>query len=146
MLCLLLVACGAAVILGSLDIIPYHLSEGTPVWLGLAAGTVFILAGAAMVNGYVFGGGKDFDARASPLVYTTQQLLGFSICALFAAIAGWIAFGAGPRNFTMQVSLPFMERHGAGVDWMGRAMFGVGALICAAMAIAGLAAAFRRRR
>ena len=146
MLGLLLVACGAAIILGSLEIIPYHLTEGTPVWLGLAAGAVFILAGAAVVNGYVFGGGMDFVARASPLAYTTQQLLGFSICALFAAIAGWLALGAGQRSFTMQISLPFVERHGASVDWLGRAMFGVGALICAAMAIAGLAAAFRRRR
>ena len=146
MLGLLLAACGAAAILGALDIIPYPLTKGTPVWVGLAAGALFILAGAAMVNGYVFGGGKDFDTKASPLVYTTQQLLGFSICALFAAIGGWIALGAGERNFSMSISLPFVEQGGRGGDGLGRAMFGLGALMCAAMAMYALVAAFRGRR
>jgi hypothetical protein len=37
MLGLVLVACGVAPILGVLEIIPYPLTRGTPVWVGVAA-------------------------------------------------------------------------------------------------------------
>ena len=37
-------ACGVAPILGALQIIPYPLTPGTPTWVGIAAGAVFILA------------------------------------------------------------------------------------------------------
>ena len=141
----LLAICGAAAILGSLDIIPYPLTEGTPVWVGVAVGAAFILAGAAVVNGYVFGGGSRFDMQASPVVYRTQQVLGVGICSLFAAIAGWVALYADPRSITTGISLPFYEESGRGGGFVGRAMFGLGALMCAAMAIYGIVRALRGR-
>ncbi len=139
-------ACGVAPILGSLDIIPYTLTPGTPVWVGIAAGAVFVLAGAALINGYAFGGGEDFEARATPGVYRVQQLLGFTICALFAAIAGWVAFGPGEREFTSSISLPFWQSKGRGSPNIGRAVFGAGAIMCAGIAMVALVAAFRKRR
>ncbi len=146
MLALVLVACGVAPILGALEIIPYPLTPGTPVWVGVAAGGVFILGAAAMINGYVFGGGKNFDAEAPPRVRAVQNMLGFTILASFAAIAGWVGFGPGERSFSSSISLPFWESQGRGNDVVGRAVFGFGAILCAAFAIGLLFGSFRRRK
>jgi hypothetical protein len=139
-------ACGVAPILGALQIIPYPLTPGTPTWVGIAAGAVFILAGAAIINGYVLGGGEHFETRATPAVRRVQNVLGFAILASFAAIAGWIGFGEGERNFSSSISLPFWESEGRGNDTVGRVAFGMGAIMCAAMAVAVVFRSFRKRR
>jgi len=139
-------ACGVAPVLGSLEIIPYKLTPGTPVWVGIAAGFVFVLAGAALINGYVFGGGEDFESRATRGVYRVQQLLGFTICALFVAIAGWIGFGPGEREFMSSISLPSWQSQGRGSPNIGRVVFGAGAIMCAGIGMVALVAAFRKRR
>lgn len=56
----------------------------------------------------------------------TQYLLGLGIISSLAAIATWIAFGPGPRAFT--VTLPFVGR-GPGDETVGRAVFGFGAVL-----------------
>jgi hypothetical protein len=143
---LLVIACGVAPILGALDIIPYRLTPGTPVWVGVAAGAIFIVGGLALINGYALGGGKNFDQEAGPFVYIAQQLLGFSICALFAAVAGWIAFGPGERQFNQSISLPFWQSTQEGSPSVGRMVFGFGAVVCAALALYALVQAVRGRR
>jgi len=143
---LVLVACGVAPILGALEIIPYPMICGTFVWVGIAVGGVFILGGAALINGYVFGGGKNFEAEAVPLVRTIQNVLGFAILAAFAAIGGWIGFGPGERNFSSSISVPFWHSEGRGNVSVGRAVFGLGAIICAAMAIAVAFGSLRKRK
>jgi hypothetical protein len=142
---LVVMACGVAPILGALDIIPYPLTRGTPVWVGVAGGGIFLLGGAALINGYVFGGGKNFEKDAPPFVRATQHVLGFAILASFAAIGGWIGFGPGERNFSSSISLPFWEGEGRGGTSVGRAVFGFGAIVCAAVAVALAVNSFRRR-
>jgi hypothetical protein len=143
---LIVMACGVAPILGALEIIRYPLTKGTPAWVGVAVGGVFILTGAAFINGYVFGGGKNFDAEAPPRVRAVQNLLGFVILAGFAAIGGWIGFGPGEREFSSSISLPFWYSEGRGNVSLGRAAFGLGAIVCAAMAIAVAFRGFRNRQ
>jgi len=145
-LALVLIAGGVAPILGALEVIPYPLTKGTPAWVGVAAGGVFILTGAAFINGYLFGGGKNFDAEASPRVRAIQSVLGFAILAGFAAIGGWIGFGPGEREFSSSISLPFWNSEGRGNVSLGRAAFGLGAIVCAAMAIAVAFRGFRKRK
>ena len=133
----LVIACGIAPILGALKLIPAPLTPGTPVWVGVCAGMLFVLGGVALINGYAFG------ARTRPFA---ENALGFAICAVFAAVFGWIAFGSGDRNFSSSIELPFWRHDGRGSEWFGRAMFGLGALMAAAIAIVAAVGAVRRRR
>jgi hypothetical protein len=132
---LVVMACGVAPILGALQIIPVRLTPGTPVWVGVAAGGIFILGGLALINGYVLGGGRNFATEAPAAVRRVQTMLGFAICALFAGIGSWIAFGSGDRQFSSTIDLPFWHSVERGNELFGRAAFGLGALIAAAMAL-----------
>jgi hypothetical protein len=132
-------ACGVLPILGALEIIPLPLTPGTPVWVGVCAGVLFLLAGAAVINGYAIQG-RDTARHA------IQNMLGVSICALFAAISGWIAFGPGERQFSTSWDLPFYSDEGRGSELIGRAAFGVGMLMVIAIAMVSLITGFRRRK
>ncbi|HEV3214684.1 MAG TPA: hypothetical protein VGZ27_03130 [Vicinamibacterales bacterium] len=137
---LIFILLGALPILGALDIVHLPLS-GVPVWVGVAAGLTFVLGGAAVIVGYAIAGVEidDPDAEVGPYeihvpfaVRLTQYILVVAIYGLFAAIAGWFAFGAR--------SLPWVTSHGGGSEWISRAAFGFVAIACAA---AGIAAAVR---
>jgi hypothetical protein len=143
---LVVIACGVASILGALDTIPYRLTPGTPVWVGIAAGSAFVFGGLALINGYALGGGPDFDRAAGRLVYIAQQMLGFGICAAFAAIAGWIAFGPGERRFGQSIALPFWHSAQEGNASVGRVAFGFGAVMSAGIALVALVRAVRGRK
>jgi hypothetical protein len=134
---LIFIALGLFPILGALHFIALPLSVGVPVWVRVAAGLTFVLGGAAVIVGYAIAGVEldDADAEAGPYgidvsfaVRVTQYVLALVIYGLFAAIAGWVAFGTGPRNF-------WLARHGFGNDWMGRAAFGAGAVLVAAAGV-----------
>ena len=138
---LLAIVCGVLPILGSIGIVPMRLTPGTPVWVGVCAGMLFVLAGVLMINGYVLGGGplnsstnvEPYSTAVEPYRHFIQDLLGFGVCALFAAIFGWIAFGPGERQFSMTVDLPFSHSKGRGNEWLGRVMFGLGAVMGAGL-------------
>jgi hypothetical protein len=134
---LLVIGCGIAPIMGALELIPYPLTPGTPGWVGVCAGLVFVLAGAAVINGYGSNGVRH------PLV---QNVLGLSICVLFAAVFGWVALGSGERNFSSTVELPFWRSSGRGSEWIGRTIFGVGALMAAAIGVVAAVGVIRTRR
>ena len=101
-----------------------------PRWVVAAAGLAFILAGAAMIVGYAVAGGAgpdgDLPAGTPRWGRVTQSLLGLGIVGALASVATWIAFGPGPRAFT--VALPFVGR-GPGDETFGRAVFGTGAVL-----------------
>jgi hypothetical protein len=118
-----------------------------PLWILLCTGLAFFLAGAAIV---LQGIGRandrgEFSADAPSWLRVVQYLIGVAILACFGAIGSWIAFGPGERAFSG--SLPFVSGDvGAAV---GRAAFGIGAVIvwlCAfAFAVSG-ARRFQGRR
>lgn len=135
MLGLMVMACGVAPVLGALEIIPYPLTSGTPAWVGVAAGGIFILGGAAVINRYAFGGGEN-----------AGRVLALAILASFAAIGAWIGFAPGHREFSTSISLPFWNSDGQGNVDVGRAAFGLGAIICAVFAIALVFDALRRHK
>jgi len=124
-------AMGGLLLLLAVGVIPGGgASLEAPRWVVACAGLMFVLAGAAMIVGYAVAGGvgPDGDLRAGTPrgVRVTQYLLGLGSIGALAAIATWVAFGPGPRAFT--VTLPLVGR-GPGDETVGRAVFGIGAVL-----------------
>src|SRR5262249_33162636 len=103
--------------------------DGTPPWVAMAAGVMFVLAGLAIIVGYGVAGGVTDDGDLPPgtprAVRLVQTALGLGITALLASIATWVAFGSGSRHFSG--SGPFIS--GSMNEMLGRAAFGVGAIL-----------------
>jgi len=83
-----------------------------------------------MIVGYAVAGGVkpdgDLPAGTPRGVRVTQYLLGLGIISALGAVTTWVAFGPGSRAFT--VTLPFVGR-GPGDETVGRAAFGIGAVL-----------------
>jgi hypothetical protein len=125
---------------------PRHLSDGTPPWVGVAAGALFVLAGLAIIVGYGIAGGVGADGDLPPDtprgVRLVQTVLGLAITALLASIASWVAFGTGSRHF--RGSGPFIS--GPVNEILGRAMFGIGAVLMWAFVAVMLMVSINRLR
>jgi hypothetical protein len=137
---------GFLVIGMALRIIPAD-STGDPRWIGVAAGLAFVLAGAAIIVGFAVAGGAAPDGDLPPGtpfgVRLTQYLLGLGIVGLLTAIAAWVAFGPGPRQFNV-TGLPFLGPKAG--EAMGRAAFGIGAVLSAAFFVLLAVVSLRRLR
>jgi hypothetical protein len=100
-----------------------------PLWVGGLAGGVFILAGLALVLRW-FAGGDPNDGempKSAPLwLRAVHYLMGLACIGALAAIGTWVAFGPGERAFSM--SVPFLGG-GPANQWLGRTVFGFGALL-----------------
>jgi hypothetical protein len=104
--------------------------DGDPRWLAVAAGVIFVLAGAAVYIGFAVAGGATPDGDLPPdtpfVLRVIQYLLGLGIAGLMTAIFGWIAFGPGTRSFRITglglLGLADGER-------AGRIAFGVGTVV-----------------
>ena len=99
-----------------MEVIPVDPSSvHAPMWVITAAGMVFFLGGVmAMTQGVV-------TAR-------TQTALAVCFIGLMAAIASWVAFGPGERQFSGGVSLgpvSVSDRSPSG----GRIVFGISAVV-----------------
>jgi len=122
---------GVLIVLLAVGIIPgAEASLEAPRWVVATAGLAFVLAGAAVIVGYVVAGGATSDGDLPPGtprgVRVTQSLLGLGIIVSLAAVGTWVAFGPGPRSFS--VTLPFVGR-GPGDETVGRVAFGIGAVL-----------------
>jgi len=106
-----------------------RLSDGTPTWVGVAAGLAFVAGGLAMIVGYGIAGGVGPDGSLPPgtplAVYIVQSALGVGIASMLALIASWVAFGPGVRHFK-GTGLFFGD---AVNEAIGRTVFGVGAVL-----------------
>jgi hypothetical protein len=52
------------------------------------------------------------------------------------AVAGWVAFGRGPRHFTSTLTLPFLPLRWQGGELSGRIAFGASTVFLAIMFVA----------
>jgi hypothetical protein len=98
-----------------------------PLWLVLCAGLAFFLAGIAVLLQTFFhpNDQSEFPPTAPTWLRVVQYLIGLAIFATFGAMASWIAFGPGERVFSGSFS--FIS--GEGGSTVGRAVFGVSAII-----------------
>jgi hypothetical protein len=122
------------------------MSDGTPQWVGVLTGLLFVLAGLAVIVGSGVAGGVGPDGDVLPgtpfAVRLVQYLLGLGILATLATIASWIAFGSGSRHFTG--SGPLLS--GAVSEMLGRVIFGLGAVFCWAFMAVMIVVSARRLR
>lgn len=124
---LLVVAAGLIPALAAFDIGPLHAADiNGPPWLGLAAGSVFIAGGMAMLAG-----------AAIPAL---QAILGVLALAGMAAIVNWIAFGVGERACSGAVGFLWLAADSAYAGLACRIPFGLGAAIIDAALILGVVA------
>lgn len=128
---------GLAFLLMSFGILPLPggpKSLHGPLWLLTCAGLVFGLAGVAVLI-RAFAGANDAHGElpdgAPRWLRLFYAMLGPVIVASLAMIGSWIAFGAGEREIT--VSAPFIS--GPANEWIGRAAFGIGAVVTWMMAL-----------
>ena len=123
----LVIAMGAFVVLVASDALDMHYQRtaSAPPWIGMIGGLVFVLAGGALMIGARGASDGKLPATAPWILRALQHAVILVLVGLMATIGTWVAFGPGERAFTMS---------GFGMTgddnlWLGRAMFGVGALI-----------------
>jgi len=123
-------AAGLYFVLVGLDVLPPPSKANAPLWVVVLVGLCFLLGGLgvlvpAAVTGEVRTDGE-LPAGTPYWLRVVQYLLGLTIFACFAMIGSWVAFGPGTRSFG--ISLPFFSSSG-GSELIGRAAFGLGAVI-----------------
>ena len=143
------IASGVFPILVAAGVIPRGGADA-PVWVIGAAGATFVSAGLALVVGYGIAGGVGPDNDLLPGgptgVRVANLILGLTTVGLMTVIAGWIAFGPGPRHFTTTLIVAFLpvSRRWGSDEWTGRVAFGTGSVLMAVMFVAYAVAGVRR--
>jgi hypothetical protein len=128
--------------------VPDKVEPGTPAWVLVCAGLMFVVAGVTIIVNYAFAGGVgpdgDFRTGTRLAVRAASLLLGLVILALMIAVMGWIAFGSGPRRFSSTFALPFLTRRWASSETSGRMMFGAATVVMVMLFVGCGAVGFAR--
>ena len=120
-------AAGGFIVLIAVGAVPIE-GARAPAWVIASAGGAFLLAGLMVMIqalGLASPSTGELPAGAPDWMRSSQWLLSLLVWGLMAAIGSWVAFGPGPRSFSMN----FAGLLGPGPGMIGRAAFGVGALI-----------------
>jgi hypothetical protein len=140
--------CGLFPVLVGLGVFHTPPTPGTPRWVVIAAGGMFILAGAAIINGYAVAGGAqangDLSESAPFAARVLQYVLGTSIVGLMFAVFAWVAFGPGERHFSSSVSIPGLSASGRSSDRSGRIAFGIASAFMGLFFVLGAVSGARR--
>lgn len=141
---------GAAIVcvaLGWIRVDPSSLHA--PRWvLGLSGGVFALLGGLilyyAVRNTFLGGGRPPGSARGE--FFVAGWLVGGFVVTAFAAVAAWIAFGPGERQFSGSLGLGGISLWGTRLsgESVGRAVFGIGAVLTGALAVWGWLHGIRR--
>jgi hypothetical protein len=125
--------CGTYPVLLGMGVFQGHPAPDVQPWVVIAAGSMFILAGLAIINGYAIAGGADASGNlpdgASLFRKVTQYVLGLAIVGLMFAVFAWISFGPGERHFSSSVSIPGLASSGHSSERSGRIAFGIGTVL-----------------
>jgi hypothetical protein len=147
---ILFMLCGTYPVLAGLGVLPGQLSPDVPRWVVVAAGSMFILAGLAIINGYAVAGGLQADGNlpdnAPPIVRVAQYVLGLAIVALMFAVFAWVAFGPGERHFSSSMSIPGLSTSGHSSGRSGRIAFGFATVLIGLFLVFGAVSGAKRLR
>ncbi len=125
------VAIGAFIIAIALRWIDIAPTRGTPYWIVGLAGSVFALAGVALL----------LPRRRS----RAQDVLAALLFSAFAAIGLWVGFGPGEREFSGSMSAGPIAVGGTAGEGIGRAVFGAMGIVVALIAGVAWRRVFRPR-
>jgi hypothetical protein len=148
-------ALGAFIVAGASGLfgVTLHPTEGTPQWVGICAGAIFVAGGFAVALQSLPAAKPMPDGSLSPdaprWVQRASLALGLFIVGGFAAIFLWIAFGPGERHFSGSGSFGGIRvtetlSGGHANEMIGRAAFGFGAVFACVMFVAFLVSGARR--
>jgi hypothetical protein len=130
---ILCIVCGTYPVLAGLGVVHGKPAPGVQPWVVVAAGSIFILAGLAVINGYAVAGGSqangDLSADAPLIARVTQYVLGSAMVGLMFAVFAWVSFGSGERHFSSSISIPGLSASGQSSERSGRIVFGIAAVI-----------------
>jgi hypothetical protein len=105
-------------------------ADSAPAWVGVAAGLIFVMGGAAVITQtLITGGGSqngDLPATTPRWLRAIYALMVLTIVSGLGSLFTWIAFGAGDRHCTG--SATFFGAFNAG-DTVCRGVFGFGAIL-----------------
>ena len=123
------IAFGVSTILLGLGIItPDNPEPGTPTWVPVCAGVMFVVAGLVVILDFAIAGGTGPDGDFLPgtpfAIRLGNLVLGIMMLGSMIAIFGWVAFGSGPRRFSSSISLPFVSQRWSSGEISGRTLFG----------------------
>jgi hypothetical protein len=140
---LLFIAGGLTIVSMAAGLIAPATPGTAPAWVPACGGLTFAAAGLLVIVDFgVARLGPDGQlAPDTPLpIQLASLLLALAVVGLLAAIAGWIAFGPGPRVFTTTFSIPFVTRRYQSGELSGRIIFGFSTvLLIAAFGASGTA-------
>jgi hypothetical protein len=109
-------------------------ADPAPEWMGWLIGAVFVGAGLIVIMRGALGSADDssstLPASAPRALRLLHDTIGVGIVCGLAAMFTWVAFGPGPRHFSVSVGGVglFMHTSGAG-DAIGRVAFGLFAIV-----------------
>jgi hypothetical protein len=123
--------CGTFPVLAGFGVLHGRPAPGVQPWVVVAAGSMFILAGIAVINGYAVAGGSqangDLSVDAPFTARVVQYVLGLAMVGLMFAVFAWISFGPGERHFSSSMSIAGLSRSGQSSEELGRVVFGIAA-------------------
>lgn len=128
------IAIGTIPLLTALGLIPHRpvSSDSEPRWTDWLIGLVFASAGILVIMRGITGSADDassaMPANAPRLLRGAYNLLSVAIVCSLALVFTWVAFGPGPRHFSLSVVGLWMPASGVG-ETIGRAAFGFASVL-----------------
>jgi phosphotransferase system glucose/maltose/N-acetylglucosamine-specific IIC component len=117
----------------------------SPRWVIGAVGGSFLFLGVWTAVLYARG----YDPK-NPSATMPSPRVQFAVLVpamiLFVIPFHWVAFWPGPRRFETSFSSPSLSGSGTSHGWMGRAVFGAGAILTDAMIVGLVVSLVRRMR
>jgi hypothetical protein len=135
--------------LTTMGILPTKGPPSDPSWVGWLIGLIFGGAGILVVMKGFTGNTNDasgeLPANSPRSLRAFYALVSVAIVCSLALLFTWIAFGPGPRHFSISTGGLSIPTSGAG-DTLGRAAFGAGSVLFWCFAIGIVVVTARRWR
>ena len=137
---------GCLIVLLAVDAITFGEDmQHTERWPIILAGLAFVMAGVLTVLIEVKRLETNTNLGAASLVSILRTLTGLLLVLIFITLGNWVAFGPGDRNIQQALTNPLFTPAPEAGNSLGRAAFGVSAVVLDLILLYGLVATLLRR-